>query len=78
MFCLGPQYNFRVFQPFLKIRGLFTLPLKPGDLPVAFLADPHRAGNLYSDPQDILEDLVLLWIRIAKTRLMEGFLDFTR
>ncbi|KAJ7856061.1 hypothetical protein B0H14DRAFT_3136134 [Mycena olivaceomarginata] len=77
MFCLGPQHNFRVFQPFLKIRGLLTSPLKPGDLPVAFLADPHRAGNLYLDPQDISEDVALLWIRIAKTRLMEGSLDFT-
>lgn len=75
---LGPRYNPQVFQPFLKIRELLRLCSYLEDLPVNFLADPNRAGNLYLDPQDILEDFLLLWIRNIRMCLTEGDLVFGR
>ncbi|KAJ7478130.1 hypothetical protein FB451DRAFT_181933 [Mycena latifolia] len=67
------QCNHRIFQPFLRLRGLLEFPFPAGDTPLDFLNDPRRAGNLYSDPQDIAEDIILLWIQHVKTCLVEGY-----
>ncbi|KAJ7473197.1 hypothetical protein FB451DRAFT_290065 [Mycena latifolia] len=69
---LGPQCNYRILQPFLQIRGLLEFPFPAGDSPLDFLNDPCRAGDLYSDPRDIREDTILLWIKYAKHCLIEG------
>jgi hypothetical protein len=55
-----------VFKPCLAFSDSIRLPFPSGDSPIDFLADPKRAGQLYSDPQDISETLVLLWIRRTK------------
>jgi hypothetical protein len=68
---LGPQYNPRVFKPFLQIRELFRLPLPNGDSPVDFLNEPRRAHDLYVDPQDISE-VILFQIQNTTQHLMEG------
>ncbi|KAJ7450118.1 hypothetical protein FB451DRAFT_723346 [Mycena latifolia] len=67
------QCNYRVFQPFLRLRGLLEFPFPAGDSPLDFLNDPLRAGNLYSDHKDIAEDIILLWIPYAKKCLVEGY-----
>jgi hypothetical protein len=60
-----------MFCPFLEFQELFLdFPFHEGDSPTDFLEDPDRAGDLYRDPQDIAEDLVLLWIRCAKNALV--------
>ncbi|KAJ7040764.1 hypothetical protein C8F04DRAFT_1082054 [Mycena alexandri] len=71
VFFLGPHYNPEVFRPLLKLRELLRLPLKSGDSPIDFLKEPHRAGDLYLPPQNIVEDLVLLWILNTRMRLKE-------
>ncbi|KAJ7715886.1 hypothetical protein B0H16DRAFT_1701543 [Mycena metata] len=71
VFLLGPHYDPEVFRPLLKLRELVKLPLKPGDSPIDFLKEPDRAGDLYLPQQNIAEDLVLLWILNARTRLEE-------
>ncbi|KAJ7478136.1 hypothetical protein FB451DRAFT_181978 [Mycena latifolia] len=67
------QCNYRVFRPFLQLRGLLEFPFPDGDSPLDFLNNPWRAGDLYSDPQDIAEDIVLLWIQYVKNCLVEGY-----
>ncbi|KAJ7478103.1 hypothetical protein FB451DRAFT_181713 [Mycena latifolia] len=67
------QCNYRIFHPFLRLRGRLEFPFPAGDSPLNFLNDPRRAGNLYSDPQDIAEDIILLWIQHAKNCLLEGY-----
>ncbi|KAJ7478213.1 hypothetical protein FB451DRAFT_182614 [Mycena latifolia] len=88
---MGPPHDFRVFRPFvqlLEVRELLELPFSnddrffdghfpDGDSPADFLRDPHRAGNLYSDPQDIAAGIMLLWIQHAKERLVEGNAEFS-
>ncbi|KAJ7715878.1 hypothetical protein B0H16DRAFT_494906 [Mycena metata] len=71
VFLLGPHYDPEVFRPLLKLRELVKLPLKPGDSSIDFLKEPDIAGDLYLPEQDIAEDLVLLWILNARTRLEE-------
>ncbi|KAJ7117192.1 hypothetical protein C8R43DRAFT_1037612 [Mycena crocata] len=58
----------RIFTPFLKLRNAVPSPCNffPSDSPLDFLFDPNRAGELYMDPADIIEDLVLFWISRAK------------
>ncbi|KAJ7237168.1 hypothetical protein C8J57DRAFT_1247413 [Mycena rebaudengoi] len=73
---LSPQYNRRVFQPFLKFREPLRLCSNLGDLPVKFLGDRHRARNLYLAPQHAFEDLVLLWIRHARKCLVGADVRF--
>ncbi|KAJ7478111.1 hypothetical protein FB451DRAFT_181775 [Mycena latifolia] len=68
------QCNYQVLQPFLPLHRLLELPFLDGDSPLDFLNDQRRAGNLYSDPQDIAEDLVLLWIQYVKKCLIEGYM----
>ncbi|KAJ7478148.1 hypothetical protein FB451DRAFT_182060 [Mycena latifolia] len=67
------QCSYRVFQPFLQLRRLFEFPFPDGDSPLNFLNDPRRAGDLYSDPQDIVEDIILLWIQRVNKCLVEGY-----
>ncbi|KAJ7478095.1 hypothetical protein FB451DRAFT_181681 [Mycena latifolia] len=67
------QCNYRIFQPFLRLRGLLEFPFPDGDLPLDFLNDPRRAGDLYSEPHDIAEDIILLWIQYTKKCLVEGY-----
>jgi hypothetical protein len=69
----GLPFNYKIFQPFLYFRGLLELPFPHGDSPVDFLNDPHRAGNLYSDPQDIADAFMRLWIPRLKQDLLEGW-----
>jgi hypothetical protein len=40
---------------------------------VDFLNNPHRAGNLYSDPQDIADTLMSLSIPRIKQYLLDGW-----
>jgi hypothetical protein len=61
-----------VFRPFLKCPELFPLPFPYGDSPLDFLADPRRAGRLYSEPSYIAEELVLRWIGCARRTLAGG------
>jgi hypothetical protein len=61
-----------VFRPFLKFPGLFLSPFPDGDSPLDFLADPQRAGRLYSEPSSIAEELVLRWIGRARRTLAGG------
>jgi hypothetical protein len=61
-----------VFRPFLKFPELFPLPFPNGDSPLDFLADPRRAGRLYSEPSYIAEELVLRWIGRARRVLAGG------
>jgi hypothetical protein len=61
-----------VFHPFLKFPELFPLPFPNGDSPLDFLADPRRAGRLYSEPSYIAEELVLCWIGRARRALAGG------
>jgi hypothetical protein len=61
-----------VFRPFLKFPKLFPLPFPDGDSPLDFLADPQRAGRLYSEPSSIAEELVLRWIGRARRTLAGG------
>ncbi|KAJ7478109.1 hypothetical protein FB451DRAFT_181733 [Mycena latifolia] len=68
-----PQCTYRVFQPFLRLHGLLEFPFPVWDSPLDFLNDPRRAGDLYSAPQDIAEDIILLWIQYAKKCLVEGY-----
>ncbi|KAJ7779552.1 hypothetical protein B0H14DRAFT_3164231 [Mycena olivaceomarginata] len=63
-----------VLRPFLKFPELFPLPFPEGDSPLDFLADPQRAGRLYSEPSYIAEELVLRWIGRAR-RTLAGGLD---
>ncbi|KAJ7450101.1 hypothetical protein FB451DRAFT_1186876 [Mycena latifolia] len=49
------------------------IPFPSVGLTPRFLNDPRRAGDLYSDPQDIAEDLILLWIQHVKKCLVEGY-----
>jgi hypothetical protein len=61
-----------VLCPFLKFPELFLLPFSNGDSPLDFLADPRRAGRLYSEPSYIAEELVLRWIGRARRALAGG------
>ncbi|KAJ7779585.1 hypothetical protein B0H14DRAFT_3586609 [Mycena olivaceomarginata] len=61
-----------VLRPFLKFPELFPLPFPDGDSPLDFLADPRRAGRLYSEPSYIAEELVLRWIGRARRVLTGG------
>jgi hypothetical protein len=61
-----------IFRPFLKFPELFLLPFPDGDSPLDFLADPQRAGRLYSEPSYIAEELVLCWIGRARRVLAGG------
>jgi hypothetical protein len=61
-----------IFRPFLNFPELFPLPFPDGDSPLDFLADPRRAGNLYLEPSDIAEDMVLHWITRTKRTLAGG------
>jgi hypothetical protein len=61
-----------VFRPFLKFPELFPLPFPNGDSPLDFLADPRRAGRLYSEPSYIAEELVLRWIGRVRRVLAGG------
>ena len=71
-FC-GLPFNYQIFQPFVPFRGLLELPVPDGDSPVDFLNDPRRAGNLYSDPQDIADTFMRLWIPRLKQDLLDGW-----
>ncbi|KAJ6578716.1 hypothetical protein DFH09DRAFT_1148168 [Mycena vulgaris] len=71
---LGPQHKYPVFQPFLEVRELINY-IPEGDSPLDFLHDPRRAGCLYSDTQDIAEDLVLRWIQHTKELIIAGDLE---
>jgi hypothetical protein len=57
--------SYWVFSPFLHLREQLKLPFRDGDSPLAFLKDSTRAGELYSEPQEIVEELLLLWIQRA-------------
>ncbi|KAJ7473222.1 hypothetical protein FB451DRAFT_1248779 [Mycena latifolia] len=70
------QSNYQVFLPFLRLCGRLEFPFPDGDSPLDFLIDPRRAGGLYSDPQDIAEDIMLLWIQHVRNCLMEGWIAF--
>ncbi|KAJ7809387.1 hypothetical protein B0H14DRAFT_3151623 [Mycena olivaceomarginata] len=61
-----------VFRPFLKFPELFPVPFPNRDSPLDFLADPQRAGRLYSEPSYIAEELVLHWIGRARRVLAGG------
>ncbi|KAJ7478217.1 hypothetical protein FB451DRAFT_1556981 [Mycena latifolia] len=87
---MGPPHDFRVFRPFVEhpeVRELLEVPFSndnrvfghfpDGDSPVDFLRDPHRAGCLYSGPQDVAEEIVLLWLQHAKECLAELNLGFS-
>lgn len=63
--------NFRVFQPFVEIRELLVIPFPSGDSPLDFLRDPRRAGQFYSHPADIAEEMMLLWIRTTMMSFSE-------
>ncbi|KAJ7438421.1 hypothetical protein FB451DRAFT_1192628 [Mycena latifolia] len=68
----GPEVNYRVLRPLLIFRDhIISLPFPGGDSPIDFLNDQDRAGDLYSDVQDIAQEMVLLWIRRAK-KVLEG------
>jgi hypothetical protein len=69
----GVSFNYKIFHPFVRIRGLLELPIPKGDSPVDFLNDPHRAGNLYSDPQGIPDVFMRLWIPQIKQELLDGW-----
>jgi hypothetical protein len=69
----GLPFNFKIFQPFVRIRGLIELPFPEGDSPVDFLNDPRRARHLYSDPQDIADAFMGLWIPHCKQSLLDGW-----
>ncbi|KAJ7125843.1 hypothetical protein C8R43DRAFT_958310 [Mycena crocata] len=58
----------RIFSPFLELRNVLPSPFQfsPGDSPLDFLSNPNRAGELYSDSADTIEDLILFWIFRAK------------
>ena len=71
--CCGLPFNYKIFQPFVHIRGLLELPFPDGDSPVDFLNDPRRAGNLYSDAQDIADAFMRLWIPWLKQCLLDGW-----
>jgi hypothetical protein len=64
--------NYKIFQPFFGVLGLVNLPFNDGDSPVDFLTDPRRAGNLYSDPHDIADAFMRLWIPWQKRNLLHG------
>jgi hypothetical protein len=73
-------WNYKVFRPFLEVFRPFlefsedlNFSLPNGASPVDFLADPRRAGDLYADPCEIAEELVLLWIRRAKVVSADDF-----
>ncbi|KAJ7117009.1 hypothetical protein C8R44DRAFT_879534 [Mycena epipterygia] len=69
---LGPTWNYQVFLPFHEFRDQFVLPFPGGDSPLDFLSDYRRAGNIYSDPTNAVEELVLLWIYRVKELLSSG------
>ncbi|KAJ7325930.1 hypothetical protein DFH08DRAFT_817005 [Mycena albidolilacea] len=64
--------SYKVFQPFIGCRELSEFPFPHGDSPLDFIADPHRARNLYLDPANVAEELVLLWISRTKKILLRG------
>jgi hypothetical protein len=68
----GLPFNYNIFQPFVGVRGLLEFPFPDGNSPLDFLNDPRRAGNLYSDPQDIADALVRLWLPRLKQDLVDG------
>jgi hypothetical protein len=67
--CGLPEIDYNIGQPFARVRGLFP----DGDSPVDLLNNPHRAGNLYSDPRDIADTFMRLWIPQLKQELLEGY-----
>ncbi|KAJ7343170.1 hypothetical protein DFH08DRAFT_219685 [Mycena albidolilacea] len=69
--------SYKVFRPLVEVLQSPTSPLALKDWPLAFLADAHRAGELYSTPKDITEDLVLLWIGRAKEVLSGSDFDLS-
>ncbi|KAJ7106297.1 hypothetical protein C8R44DRAFT_327558 [Mycena epipterygia] len=69
---LGPTWNHHVFLPFHEFRELLELPFPEGDSPLDFLSDLRRAGDIYSDPQNAAEELVLIWISRVKELLIGG------
>ncbi|KAJ7098932.1 hypothetical protein C8R44DRAFT_716847 [Mycena epipterygia] len=69
---LGSTCNYRLFQPFCAFRQLFESLWPMGDSPLDFLTDPDRAGDLYTDPQDTLEEVLLLHIDRTKEFLITG------
>jgi hypothetical protein len=73
VFNCGLPFNYKILQPFLYFRGLLELPFPHGDSPVDFLNDPRRAGNLYSDPQDIADAFMRFQIPRIKQDLLDGW-----
>jgi hypothetical protein len=69
--------SYKVFRPLVEVLQSPASPLALKDWPSAFLADARRAGELYSTPQDITEDLVLLWIGRAKEVLSGSDFDLS-
>ncbi|KAJ6549091.1 hypothetical protein DFH09DRAFT_1087159 [Mycena vulgaris] len=61
---LSSKYNHGVLQPFRGVPELLEVPFPYGDSP--------RVGGFYSGPQDIAEELVLLWIHHIKEELLAG------
>jgi hypothetical protein len=70
---LGFPFNNSIFQPFAPVRGLLEFPFPDGDSPVDFLNNPRRAGNLYSDPQDIADTFMRRWLTPLKQDLLDGW-----
>jgi hypothetical protein len=70
----GSHQYYRSFHPFLAVRQSLQIPFPPGDSPLDFLIEPRRAQQLYSDPQDITQAVVLRWIQYIKEVLGEGVL----
>ncbi|KAJ7205191.1 hypothetical protein GGX14DRAFT_397736 [Mycena pura] len=61
------QLTYEVFKPVLGlVPSVVGRCFPPGDSPSDFIQDPRRAGHLYSTPQEIAEEIVLLWIRTFK------------
>ncbi|KAF7369417.1 hypothetical protein MVEN_00270900 [Mycena venus] len=65
--------TYRIFEPLLAFRDYpYLLSFELGDSPVDFIADPQRAGAMFSDLQDIAEVLVLRWISRAREVILGG------
>ncbi|KAJ7729846.1 hypothetical protein DFH07DRAFT_781815 [Mycena maculata] len=67
--------TYRIFQPFARFRQFIQFPFPEGDSPLDFLADPGRAGVLYCNPGDLVEDYMLLWTHRAKEVLSEAVVE---
>jgi hypothetical protein len=62
--------SYKVFQPFIGFHQLLEFPFPNGHSPLDFIADAHRAGDLYLNPANVAEKMVLLWISRAKKVLL--------